>query len=145
MRRKRLLEIEELDEVSIVDTPAVGDALVRLTKRDEAPHLEPDTEWDEKKMALTLAALDYAAARQEAALARTVGDVKEVYRDIERAAAALRRENPDLDGATALSEALRRDPLLWQRYEAAFRREELERAAVEALERYQEMRALLGR
>lgn len=145
MRRKRLLEIEELDEVSIVDAPAVGDALVRLMKRDDEPTPEPDTEWDEKKMALTLAALDYAAARQEAALARTVGDVEEVYRDIEKAAAALRRENPDLDGATALSEALRRDPLLWQRYEAAFRREELERAAVEALERYQETRALLGR
>lgn len=145
MRRKRLLEIEELDEVSIVDMPAVADGLVRLMKRDDVAAPEPDAEWDERKTALTLAALEYAAARQEAALARTVGDAEEVYRAIEQAAAALRRENPDLDGAAALSEALRRDPLLWQRYEAAFRREELERAAVEALERYQETRALLGR
>lgn len=122
IKRKRLLEIEELEEVSIVDTPAVGDALVRLTKRDAA-EAEQDgaadnangsgPDWD-----LVTAYLDYQKARLDYETARAV-DINAVWADIEAAAAEIRKRNPHLSGADALAQAVRLNPELERRYHLA--------------------------
>lgn len=64
MIRKRRLELDELDEVSVVDTPAVGDALMRITKRDETKVAAPPTADNEIDEQLTVAALHVALAKR---------------------------------------------------------------------------------
>lgn len=122
LKRKRLLELEELDEVSIVDVPAVGDALVWLTKRDDTPAADTGAgdssngacaDWD-----LVMAYLDFEQARLEYETARAV-DINAVWRDIEAAAAEIRKREPSLSGADALAQAVRRNPELERRYALA--------------------------
>lgn len=122
LKRKRLLELEELDEVSIVDAPAVADGLVRLMKRDDV--VDGDGEGVESEnpakmdVDLVCAYLDYEKARLDYETARAV-DPDAVWRDIETAAAEIRKRDPQLSGADALALAVRLNPELERRYHLA--------------------------
>ena len=125
MMRKRRLELDELDEVSVVDTPAVGDALVRLTKRDETKVAAAPTADKEIDEQLAVAALDYALAKRELEAARLI-DPDEAWRDMEAAAKELQRRNPTMSHAEALMRAVELNPELEKRYALAQSRGALE-------------------
>lgn len=125
MMRKRKLELEELDEVSIVDKPAVEDGLVRLTKRQDADTVATAQTSDEIDEQLAVAALDWALAKREVEVARLI-DPDEAWRDMEAAAKELQRRNPAMSHAEALMRAVELNPELEKRYALAQSRGALE-------------------
>lgn len=122
LKGKNRLELLQIEEISIVDFPAVGDALVRLMKRDDMA--DGDGEGVERESSanmdvdLVCAYLDYEKARLDYEIARAI-DADAVWREIEAAAAEIRKRDPQLSGADALAQAVRLNPELERRYHLA--------------------------
>lgn len=129
--RWKLFQLTDLDVTSIaaVDFPANRRRFL-VVKNDEAKG-----EAEKMDEELLCAYLDLKAARLEAEAARTA-DLDAAWRDIEKAADDLRKRNPQLSGAEALSEAVRRNPELARRYELARNRPALEENLRQAEARY---------
>lgn len=130
--RRKLFKLTGLSvsSVALVDTPANRRRFL-VVKNDEAKG-EAEKKMDEE---LLCAYLDVQNARLEAEAARTA-DIDAAWRDIEKAADDLRKRNPHLSGAEALSEAVRLNPELARRYELAQNRPALEENLRQAEARY---------
>ncbi|HHV54510.1 MAG TPA: hypothetical protein GXX55_03555 [Firmicutes bacterium] len=136
----KLLKIEELEEISLVDRPAQEPALIRLAKRAETKEAESRAAAElAKKLAeleTELGSLDLAVLKMEAAVeaARAARRPESVWEEIQSLARAIKR--PDETREQAIERVLEENPELEKAYRTA------QNPPTEARKRYAEALAL---